>query len=126
MQLQKGGDNLSRVLAFISSLSPGYAWTIEVKRAQKRRSTDQNALLWKLYQNILDATALDLSGWTKDDLHEYLCGTHWGWERLEGFGMKRLRPIKRSSKLTTSEFSEYLEFVYRFAAEHGVYLESAA
>lgn len=124
IQIHKGGDNMPKVLAFISALSPQCAWVIELKKFQRRRSTNQNALLWKIYCKILESCGEDLRGWTKDDLHEFMLGTHFGWERLAGFGMTRLHPIKRSSKLSTAEFSELLQFVYRFAAEHGIYIES--
>lgn len=122
IQINKGGDNMSKVLAFISALSPQCAWVIELKKFQRRRSTDQNALLWKIYSKILESCGEELRGWTKEDLHTFMLGTHFGWERLEGFGMKRLHPIKRSSKLSTEEFSELVEFVYRFAADHGIYI----
>lgn len=122
--LPKGDRSLSALFSFLSSLSPQYAWVIEVKRQQKRRSTDQNALLWSLYADMLEQCGEDLRGWTKEDLHEFMLGTHFGWERIEGFGMKRMRPLKRSSKLSTVEFSAYVEFILQFAAEHGVYLES--
>lgn len=122
IHILKGGENISKVLAFISALSPQSAWVIELKKFRRRRSTDQNALVWKLYDRILHACGEDLRGWGKEDLHCYLLGEFSGWEVLEGFGRKRMVPIQRSSKMSTVEFSAYLEFVYRFAAEHGIYI----
>ncbi len=119
LQIHKGGDNLSRVLAFISSLSPSTAWVIEVKRFQRRRTCDQNAYLWGVvYRTICE----HLEGWDADDVHEYCLGECFGWQKLEGFGRKRMRPLKRSSKLSTSEFAEYIDFIQRRMAEHGIFI----
>lgn len=64
-----------------------------------------------------------MGGWTRDDLHEYLLGEHFGWEIHEAFGAKRQKPVRRSSRLTKAEFSEYIDFVVRRMGEHGIVLE---
>lgn len=121
IEIPKGGDNMSKVLAFISALSPQCAWVIELKKFQRRRSTDQNAYLWGgVYKTICE----HLPGWEPDDVHEYCLGECFGWETIEGFGRKRMRPLKRSSKLTVSEFAQYIDFIQRRMAEHGIYIES--
>lgn len=122
IHINKGGENMAKVLAFISALSPQCSWVIELKKFQRRRSTDQNALLWKIYSKILESCGEELRGWTKEELHDFMLGSWSGWERLEGFGMKRLRPIKRSSKLSTSEFTEFVNFILQFSAEHGIFI----
>jgi hypothetical protein len=108
--------NLSR---FLSQLPPEQAWSVEVKRHAKRRSDQQNRYLWGVaYPAFLRA----LPGWEAEDVHEYLLGEHFGWERLEGLGRPRVKPVKRSSKLSTLEFAEYVDFVQRKAAELGLYV----
>jgi len=117
--LQKGVRNLSRIVAFLSSLSITREWKLEISENRRTRSTEQNAYLWGcVYPTILQ----HMPGWDADDLHEYFLGEHFGWETLEGFGRKRLRPVRRSSKLKTTEFMAYLDFVQRRAAEHGIYI----
>ena len=49
-------------------------------------------------------------------------GEHFGWETIEGLGKKRLRPLRRSSALTKAEFSEFVGYIQRRAAELGVYI----
>jgi hypothetical protein len=49
-----------------------------------------------------------------------MLGEHFGWETLEGFGRKRMRPIRRSSKLSTMEFQDYVAFIQQKAAELGI------
>jgi hypothetical protein len=96
----------------VQGLSPDRAWCIEVLEWKKPRTDQQNRFLWGVcYPAILEGGGEALAGWTRDDLHEYFLGECFGWETLEGFGRKRMRPIKRSSKLTKQEFSEYLMFL---------------
>ena len=96
----------------VQGLDPSRAWCIEVLEWKRPRTDQQNRFLWGVcYPAILEGGGETLAGWTRDDIHEYFLGECFGWETLEGFGRKRMRPIKRSSKLTKQEFSEYLMFL---------------
>ena len=87
-----------------------------------KRSIEQNAYLWGVaYQTILDHS-LGEQGWRLEDLHEYFLGEYHGWQTLEGFGRKRVRPIERSSGKSVSEFMDYISFVQQKAAEMGIYI----
>ena len=90
---------------------------------KSKRSTDQNALLWALYDDVLKRGGETLGGWTKDDLHEYALGEYFGWKKHEAFGRTRLKPNRRSSRLTKSEFTDFLDWFVRRMAEHGIVLE---
>lgn len=89
---------------------------------RSRRTTDQNALLWALYDDVLKQGGETLAGWTKDDLHEYALGSYFGWDRYEAFGMKKLKPKQRSSRLAKSEFSNLVEHFVMQMAQHGIML----
>jgi hypothetical protein len=89
---------------------------------KSRRSSDQNTLLWALYEDVLRQGGETLGGWTKDDLHEYVLGEYFGWDVSEAFGRKRMKPKRRSSRLTKTEFSDFVEFIVRRFAEHGIVL----
>lgn len=119
--IRKGGD-LTRLVAYASALIRGHDIKITVEEARSTRSSEQNRLLWSLYTDILHKGGEAMGGWTKDDLHDFFLGTHFGWEVIEGFGQKRKKPMRRSSRLNTVEFSELVEFIVRYMAEHGVYL----
>ena len=87
-----------------------------------QRSTSQNAYIWGVcYETILEH-GLREQGWTAGDLHDYFLGEHFGWETLEAFGRRRMRPIKRSSGLSKTEFTDYIAFIQRKAADLGVYI----
>jgi hypothetical protein len=89
---------------------------------RRRRTNDQNALLWALYSDALKIGGEQLGGWTTDDLHEYALGSYFGWDRYDALGMKRVKPKKRSSRLTKQEFSDFVEAFVRQMAEHGIVL----
>jgi hypothetical protein len=120
--LPKGGENRARVCAVIQALSMDKPWRIEVGEYRPRRSDEQNRYLWGVvYATIMPS----LPGWDAEDVHEYFLGEHFGWETLEGFGRKRLRPIRRSSKLNKQEFSDYIAFIQHKCAELGIYIPDA-
>lgn len=110
---------IRNLVRFLSMLPLDQAWAVESKRHAKRRSDQQNRYLWAV---CYPAFLAHLDGWSAEDVHEYMLGEHFGWETLEGFGRKRLRPIRRSSKLSKLEFGEYVEFIQRKAAELGLYV----
>ena len=107
-----------RVAQFIEAAVPGKELTVTVSLKKRKRSDPQNDALWGVaYKTLSDATGND-----SKDLHEYFLGEHFGWEVYEVMGQKRRRPNRRSSKLSTVEFSEYYAFIQRRAAEVGYYV----
>ncbi len=105
----------------VQGLDPSRAWCIEVLEWKRPRTDQQNRFLWGVcYPAILEGGGETLAGWTRDDIHEYMVGEWGGWETLEGFGRKRMRPIKRSSKLNKQEFSDYLLFLETRCADMGI------
>jgi hypothetical protein len=120
LNLPKGERSLARIVAFLSALSKDREWRVEITEKKPRRSDEQNRFLWGyVYKTICER----LPGWSADDVHEYCLGEWSGWETLEGLGRKRLRPVRRSSKLSTTEFAEYVAFIQQRMAEHGIYIE---
>jgi hypothetical protein len=110
-------ERLGRVLSAL----PLAKYKVTVEEARTRRSDNQNRYLWGVvYPTILAAGKLE--GWSNEDLHTYLLGEHFGWELVEGFGAKRQRPIRRSSKLSKLEFMDYVSFIQQRMSEHGIYV----
>lgn len=113
----EGHNFLDRVCNKLGEKFKPHEITIESKKST--RSLEQNAYLWGVcYQTILDAGQLE--GWRKEDLHEYFLGEHFGWEHLEGFGRKRLRPVNRSSTLSKMQFVDFVDFIHQKMAEIGI------
>lgn len=105
----------------LQGLSSDRAWCVEVSEWKKPRTNQQNSFLWGVcYPAILKGGGEALAGWTREDIHEYMLGECFGWETLEGFGRKRLRPLKRSSTLNKQEFTEFLMFIEAKCADMGI------
>ena len=94
-----------------------------VRKRGTKRSADQNRLLWALISEIAAEAGYDAH--EHEQLHYMLLCERFGtWERTPGGHLSRLFgrsvrvPKKTSSQLTTVEFTEYLDWLARFAAEH--------
>lgn len=87
---------------------------VVVRRERSKRSLAQNAWVWGCAYPLLAETL----GYDRDE-HEmlhYALVAKWGGKHFD----ERLRvdvPNKRSSKLSTTEFSDYMEWLVRFAAK---------
>lgn len=108
---------LAGIAEHLAGLPIDKAWRIEVHWHRRTRTNQQNRWLFgAIYPEFLKA----LPGFEIQDIHEFMLGECYGWEQLEGLGRKRLKPLKRSHDLSTTEFADFCEFVRRKAAEHGV------
>jgi hypothetical protein len=104
--------------AFLLRLPANFKWKVTVCRYVRKRSDAQNRYLWGIaYKTLEQAT-----GQSAQDWHDYFLGEHNGWEEYELFGKKKIRPMKRSSKMTTMEFMDFVDFIQMRAAEHGIYI----
>lgn len=121
--LQAGSDRsktIERVGIMLNALPKEVAFKVEVSEYKPRRSDAQNRYLWGVaYREICK----HLPGWHAEDVHEYFLGEWSGWETVEGLGRKRMRPLRRSARLSKTEFSEYVAFIQQRAAEHGIFIE---
>ena len=117
-------DQIANAIAnMVSRLDPAQSWQITVEAFKPKRSDQQNAFLWGVvYPSVLEGGGEALRGWTTNDLHEYFLIEAWGSEVIEGFGRKRHKPLRRSSKLTKQEFSDYLAIIEAKCAELGIHI----
>ena len=99
----------------IQALNITTVWDISIKPYKKNRSLEQNALMWKLY----DILGSEL-GYTPDEMHEALMRINLMpniVDTIDG-------PVEvySTKKLKVKPMAEYLDSIYRFAAEHGIKL----
>ena len=117
----KPEDVQRAVEMLLRDVTPDKAWSITVEEVKARRSDAQNAFLWGVvYPSFLEGGGEALKGFRATDLHEWFLGAMWGWETLEGFGRKRMRPVRRSSTMTKQEFSDYIAFIEQKALDMGI------
>lgn len=84
-----------------------------LKKHEAQRSLDQNAWVWGVaYPILAEAIGYDLH--EHEEMHYGLIAKCFGEHFDKRLGA--MVPNKRSSKLTTREFSEYMEWLVRFAA----------
>ena len=115
---------MARLAAFLPKLTE-YPLDITVKHYVEKRSSDQNARLFKLH-----TLAAEITGYDVLEMHEEALCHHFGFVEkpvkslLTGkLEMKRV-PLKRSSQRDKVEFSKFMEGVSMwYAAELGVWLE---
>lgn len=115
-------DQVARaVLRMVQHMPKDKPVSVTVEEWKKPRTNQQNAFLWGVaYPAILEGGGEALKGWSRDDIHEYMTGEFGGWEVLEGFGRKRMRPVLRSSRMTKEQFSEYLDWLGAKCADMGI------
>lgn len=112
-----------RIYQHLTTLPKERPFVVLVTEKKPTRSLQQNALLWALYDDIIRLGGEKMAGWENKDLHEFFLGEHYGWDKLEGMRRPRLKPLKRSSTMSKTQFSEHLDFIVRYMAKQGVVLE---
>jgi hypothetical protein len=109
---------VNSVAVLAKQIDESRAWVVTIEEFRRPRTNQQNAFLWGVvYPCIIEAG--NLEGFTAQDVHEWFLGECFGWQTLEGLGRKKVKPLKRSSKLNKQEFSDYLEFISMKCGELG-------
>ena len=112
-------DQLQRLAGFLARLKTDRPVRITLDEYVDKRTSDQNARLWKLH-----TLAANEVGVSAEDMHEEMLCQHYGYTeiRLPSGRIKNV-PLKRSSQRNKKEFSLFMEFCEAFyATELGVIL----
>lgn len=88
-----------------------FPYKITGKKYKKVRSINQNSLYWKWISCIEDETGQD-----KEDLHDYFRQKYLGSSINETLG-EQFMVLRSTANLDSSEFTEYLDLIKRFAAQ---------
>lgn len=129
---------VQRIARFLTALPVEHGWVVEVKRHQKRRSDEQNRLLFGIYYPpIAKHTGYEVGGdGHGNGIHEWMCGTYFGWvdkkvpktpANPKGIESAPFRTTTRGETgkrnvMTPGDFSDFLDHVERMAAKAGVYI----
>lgn len=119
----------ARTATFLADLSTKKAWEVVVRPFRRKRSNDQNA-----YERGVCCVMLAKAvGYEPDDVHEFLCGTYFGWKQVKCPKTPNNRGVKDVPIRTTTtnsdgardvleglDYWDFVEFVQRFGAQHGV------
>jgi hypothetical protein len=125
--LDRGERDLTKVVTFLSTLSPKKAWSLKVNEYHRDRTNPQNSALWGCaYKAIEEST-----GNEKDDLHDVFCGMYFGWKEETVVGHRKRKPVRTTTTdenghrdvISTMDLKQFYEFIQRKAAELlGVYV----
>lgn len=124
--------SVQRLTQFIVSALPGKVLEVSVGRKVRKRTDPQNNYLFGVCYPPIAAA----KGYTAEEIHEFMCGTHFGWvdkpcpKTPRNPGGLESRPFRTTTRdengkrnvLGTVEFSEFVETVKRIAAHAGVYV----
>jgi hypothetical protein len=105
-------DNLPMLVEKLKALDFTHRWRVTVTDAKLNRSLEQNERLWELYSSIGNHLGIE-----KDKIHE-LMGYKFLRYQTEVAGMP-IELIKSSTKLTTSEMTEYQQQIEVFGQTMG-------
>lgn len=109
------GDEVRRKNAalHIETLDSDTHWLVEITQWNPKRTLDQNAYIHAVPLKMIS----DKTGYPVEDIKQYLCGEFSGWQEFEMFGKKRMKPMLTTSKMTTVQMGEFIEFLIWYGAE---------
>lgn len=115
----------ARVQRFVMDAYPGSELEVIVRKRKRERSHPQCRYLNGVAYKLLS----DATGYERDDISEYLCGHFFGWKDKTLPGKRVVQvPLRTTTTdedgkrevLSKTDFAEYVAFVQRFGAKHGV------
>ncbi len=119
-----------KIMTFLAGLDPKRPWEIIVRPFKRSRSNQQN----RYERGVACKLLSEATGYEIDEVHEYLVGTYFGWRQIRcpktPSNPRGLRdvPIRTTTTndlgqrdvLSKSDYSDFIAFVQRFGAKHGV------
>lgn len=103
-------------LDYLFSTLKNGKYTLTIKRANEKRSVNQNALMWMWFNCIENET-----GTPKQDVHDYYCKKFLC--RVVSFGEKMEKVVGETSRLNMQQMTDFLNKIQAdAAAEFGIQL----
>lgn len=127
---EKRRARANRTATFLSGLDGAKAWEIIVRPFKRTRSNQQNRYL----RGVCAVMIANAAGYDPDETYEYLLGTYFGWKTKavpktpnnpRGIDDIPIRTTTTNAEgerdvLNKQDFWDFVEFVQRFGAKHGV------
>jgi hypothetical protein len=119
-----------RVATFLSGLDPKKPWEVLVRPFKRSRSNQQS----RYERGVCCVLLSQATGYEPEEIHEYLCGTYFGWKQVacpktpsNPRGVRDV-PIRTTTTndrgerdvLSKTDFADFVAFIQRFGAKHGV------
>lgn len=121
-----------RVATFLQGLDCRRSWEVLVRPFKRSRTNQQS----RYERGVACLLLADATGYEPEEVHEYLCGTYWGWKQVScpktpsnpsGVKDVPLRTTTTNFKgerdvLSKQDFADFVAFIQRFGAKHNVYI----
>ncbi len=105
--------------AIRKSLSEGQELIVEFKPHKSNRSSAQNRLMWKWNQEISEHLREHFGQEnSSEDIHEVLVRKRCGVKVVQIGNEEPIIARKQTKKMNTAEFTEYLNWLEQYSAEH--------
>jgi len=114
-----------RIATFLAGLDPRRPWEVIVRPFKRSRSNQQNR-----YERGVACLLLSQAvGYEPEEVHEYLCGTYFGWKQVacpktpnnpKGIRDVPIRTTTTNDRGERDVLSKQVAFTQRFGAKHGV------
>ena len=112
-------DVVHKQLDCMLALSANGEYELSISKRKSKRSLDQNALMWKWFSIMGDATGSDMQ-----DIHDYYCKKFL--KRIVSVGNHDEVVVSGTRNLNTAEMAEFLTKVQAdVASEFGIALPTA-
>lgn len=108
--LIRSANDRAQLWRVLESLSPSKIWRVSVTQYRARRSSDQNALAWKLYRAVAQET-----GYTPEEVHEVFKQKFGEPKRIKIGSVEAVEYTTREKDVAW--FSDYLDRCQAFAAQ---------
>lgn len=121
-----------KVATYLSGLDPKKPWEVLIRPFKRTRSNQQSR-----YERGVACVLLSKAvGYEPEEVHEYLCGTYFGWRQVAcpktPSNPRGIRDVPIRTTTTNAvgerdvlgrvEFADFVDFIQRFGAKHGVYI----
>jgi hypothetical protein len=118
---------IARVVEELEGLPHNATWRVSIEQVKSSRSTEANAYYW----GVVVSAISERTGYEPEEVHEYICGSHWGWKDkrvpktprnplgVESVPLRTTTTNEHGKRAVLGKmaFWEFVEFARRFAAE---------
>jgi hypothetical protein len=108
-------------LDYLLSIRDTGKYRVTVEKYRKKRSLDANRYYWSCVVTPL----AEHTGFTREEMHEELLGSYYGWETKSIRGHQRDFPRRRSTSPETADTMDFMGLIQtgqQIAAELGIIL----
>jgi hypothetical protein len=111
----------------VLDLDASSPWVVTIAPHKPKRSVSANALYWKWMDQMAKHFSKRAGPFTREDMHDIMRHEHLGYEEARKIGSTWIKEgLRSTTKLSVSEFCEYMTRIDAWALDQGVHLVTPA